>query len=344
MKQIICRLESGHILDSDDYRALLCCDDADSRYLKLSAVRTAQQRFGCGIFVRGLIEISSYCRNNCYYCGLRRDNTEAERYRLTENQILECCEVGYRAGLRTFVLQGGEDSYFSDEHIVPIIKKIAKLYPDAAITLSLGERSEESYRALYNAGARRYLLRHEAADYNLYKAIHPQQLSYHNRLNCIKALKDIGYQVGMGMMIGVPNQSIDHIIADLQLLRDLRPQMVGIGPFIPHSKTPFANFSAGSIELTERVIAIVRLLLPNALIPATTALSTLSTEGHRLGIEAGANVIMPNLSPIDVRSKYNIYNGKAISGAEAAEGLKALEAEVERFGYHIDYSKGDYNE
>ena len=327
-----------------DIKSLLCSRGEEAQYLRHCAARTSEELFGRAVYVRGLIEISSYCRNNCLYCGLRRSNSAAERYRLTEEQILECCSNGYSLGLRTFVLQGGEDGFWSDERLVPLISKMRAQFPDAAITLSLGERSAESYKALHAAGANRYLLRHEAASRGLYEAIHPAEMSYDNRISAIESLMEIGYQTGMGMMIGVPGQSIDNIVEDIELIARLRPQMVGIGPFIPHPATPFSNAEAGDIELTLNAIAIVRQLLPNALIPATTALATLSAEGHRLAIEAGANVIMPNLSPADVRSKYAIYTGKASSGTEAAEGLKALEAELAEFGYTINYDKGDYNE
>ena len=327
-----------------DIKSLLCSRGEEAQYLRHCAARTSEELFGRAVYVRGLIEISSYCRNNCLYCGLRRSNSAAERYRLTEEQILECCNNGYSLGLRTFVLQGGEDGFWSDERLVPLISKMRAQFPDAAITLSLGERSAESYKTLHAAGANRYLLRHEAANRGLYEAIHPADMSYDNRISAIDSLMEIGYQTGMGMMIGVPGQSIDDIVKDIELIARLRPQMVGIGPFIPHPATPFGNTEAGDIELTLNAIAIVRQLLPNALIPATTALATLSVEGHRIAIEAGANVIMPNLSPADVRSKYAIYTGKASSGTEAAEGLKALEAELAEFGYTINYDKGDYNE
>lgn len=327
-----------------DIKSLLCSRGEEAQYLRHCAARTSEELFGRAVYVRGLIEISSYCRNNCLYCGLRRGNNTAERYRLTEEQILECCSNGYSLGLRTFVLQGGEDNFWSDERLVPLVGKIRAQFPDAAITLSLGERSAESYKALHAAGANRYLLRHEAANRDLYETIHPAEMSYNNRISSIKSLMSMGYQTGMGMMIGVPGQSIDNIIEDIELIARLRPQMVGIGPFIPHSQTPFGHATAGDIDLTLNAIAIVRLLLPNVLIPATTALATLSSEGHKLAIEAGANVIMPNLSPASVRSKYAIYQGKASSGTEAAEGLKALEAELDEFGYTINYEKGDYNE
>ena len=344
MNSTLARLKGGGSLTRDELTTLIGCRGEEAKQLRDCAVRTARQQFGRALYLRGLIEISSYCRNNCYYCGLRASNSSAERYRLSHTEILECCQRGYDAGLRTFVLQGGEDNYWSDERLVPLVKAIRTQFADAAITLSLGERSERSYRALKAAGADRYLLRHEAANRALYNSIHPSIMSYDNRIECIKTLIDTGYQTGMGMMIGVAGQSIDNIAEDIELIDSLRPQMVGIGPFIPHPATPFAKEGAGSIELTLNTIAIVRLLLPAALIPATTALATLCNGSHREAIEAGANVIMPNLSPTSVRSKYAIYSGKASSGAEAVEGIEALRSELESIGYTINFNRGDYNE
>ncbi|MBQ9137998.1 MAG: [Alistipes sp.] len=327
-----------------ELRALLNSRGEEAQYLRDCAARTSEELFGRAVYLRGLIEISSYCRNNCLYCGLRRDNTSAERYRLTAEQIIECCQHGYKAGLRTFVLQGGEDGYWTDERLVPLVESIVATFPDAAVTLSLGERSADSYKALRAAGASRYLLRHEAASESLYRAIHPAEMSYRARLEAIEHLLALGYQTGMGMMIGVPGQSVDDIAEDIKLIYNLKPQMVGIGPFIPHPATPFGGAEAGDIELVLNCIAIIRLMLPHALIPATTALATLCHDGHRRAIEAGANVIMPNLSPAAVRSKYSIYAGKAASGTEAAENLRDLEAELSAFGYTINYGKGDYND
>ena len=337
------RLVCERTLTTEQFRALIeLCDDHTLDYLRQEAVRTARGRFGLGIFVRGLIEISSFCCNNCYYCGLRRSNPSAERYRLTHDQIMECCEQGYNAGLRTFVLQGGEDGQLTDEWLENIITDIRHTYPDAAITLSLGERSRVSYERLFAAGANRYLLRHEAADKELYNSLHPAEMSYENRITCIENLKSIGYQTGMGMMIGVKGQSIDSLVQDLQLLERLQPQMIGIGPYIPHHGTPLGGNPAGDLRLTLLMLAIVRIMFPDALIPSTTALATLSAEGRKVGILSGANVIMPNLTPPNERRKYAIYENKASSGSEAVEGLQALERELNDIGYHIDYSRGDF--
>ncbi len=343
MRRIAESLVHEHRLGAEEYRTLLSdCDSSTFDYLRQEANRTARKQFGCGIFVRGLIEISSYCPNNCHYCGLRRGNSRAERYRLTPEEILATCDEGYRLGFRTFVLQGGEDRYFSDEVLVPLVEEIRRRHPKAAITLSLGERTEASYRALFEAGANRYLLRHEAASQSLYEELHPAEMSHQRRIACIESLKRIGYQTGMGMMVGAPGQQIDHLVEDLLLIEKMRPEMVGIGPFLPHRDTPYAAEAAGSLRLTLLLLAILRLMLPKALIPATTALASLKEEGRREGILSGANVVMPNLSPAAVRSKYAIYDHKASFGCEAAEGLRLLEEELRTIGYHIDYGRGDY--
>ncbi len=345
MQELVEQLAKGQRLDTKSLSALLkqcTLDDSLLQFLRDYAVRTARQQFGLGIYIRGLIELSSYCRNDCLYCGLRRSNRSAERYRLTADEVLECCREGYKLGFRTFVMQGGEDGTHSDAWLEELICRIRSLYPDVAITLSLGERSEESYRRLKRAGANRYLLRHEAADEELYASLHPDSRGIKHRLSCIEALQRAEYQVGMGMMIGVKGQTIDHIAEDLLLVKKYDCQMVGIGPFLPHRATPLGEEPAGDLRLTLAAVAIARLLLPKALIPATTALATLTPRGRLEGILSGANVVMPNLSPSDVRAKYAIYENKASWGKEAAEGLAALESELETIGYHIDFSRGDY--
>ena len=345
MKELIEQLASEHMLDASAMEQLLeraTKDAATLQLLRDTAVRTAREQFGRGIYVRGLIELSNYCRCNCLYCGLRRSNTTAERYRLTQTEVLACCEEGYRLGFRTFVLQAGEDATHTDEWLVPLVSEIRNRYPDAAITLSLGERSEASYIKLRQAGADRYLLRHEAANEALYASLHPHGRGLSHRLACAQSLHHAGYQVGLGMMIGVKGQTIKHIVEDLLLLKRMHPEMVGIGPFLPHPATPLSHEPAGALNLTLATIAIARLLLPQALIPSTTALATLIPTGHIEGILSGANVVMPNLSPSNVRAKYAIYENKASWGAEAAEGLATLENELQGIGYHIDYSRGDY--
>lgn len=345
MKELIEQLASSHTLDASAMEQLLesAIHDTDTlQHLRDTAVRIAREQFGRGVYIRGLIELSSYCRCNCLYCGLRRSNDKAERYRLTQAEVIACCEEGYRLGFRTFVLQAGEDATHTDEWLVSLVSEIRSRYPDAAITLSLGERSEASYIKLRQAGADRYLLRHEAANEALYTSLHPYGRGLAHRLSCAEALHRAGYQVGLGMMIGVKGQTIPHIVEDLQLLERMHPEMVGIGPFLPHPATPLCDEPAGALNLTLATIAITRLLLPKALIPSTTALATLIPTGRTEGILSGANVVMPNLSPSSVRAKYAIYENKASWGAEAAEGLVALENELQSIGYHIDYARGDF--
>lgn len=347
MRELVELLASGKELDATDLGQLLRSAATDQNVLNLlrqNAVRTARKQFGLGIYIRGLIELSSYCYCDCLYCGLRRSNRSAERYRLSIDEVMECCKEGYKLGFRTFVLQGGEDGTHSDEWLEELVCRIRSRYEDVAITLSLGERGEASYLRLKRAGANRYLLRHEAANEALYESLHPKGRGLQHRLSCLEALKRCGYQTGMGMMIGVKGQTIEHLVEDLLLIRKMQPEMVGIGPFLPHHATPLGNEPAGDLQLTLATIAIVRLMLPHALIPSTTALATLTPRGRLEGILSGANVVMPNLSPSDVRAKYAIYENKASWGKEAAEGLAALESELQSIGYHIDYARGDYNE
>ena len=291
--------------------------------------------------MRGLIELSNACRNNCLYCGIRRSNQNADRYRLSEEQILQCCRQGYALGFRTFVLQGGEDPFYSDERMVPIVRAIRQAYPDCAITLSLGERSRDSYEALFDAGSDRYLLRHETANEDHYRFLHPAELRLQNRKECLFSLREIGYQVGAGMMIGAPGQTTEHLVEDLRFLQELRPHMIGIGPFIPHKDTPFHAEQPGALSDTLHLLAILRLLFPQVLLPATTALGTIHPQGRELGILAGANVIMPNLSPTNVRGKYLLYDGKICTGDEAAECHRCMERRMEKIGYHISVERGD---
>ena len=345
MNALVERLVSEHRLDADGFRDLLASsDDRAFNELREAARAVAHRHFGNRVYIRGLIEVSNYCRNNCLYCGIRRDNRQVERYRLSDAAILTSCEAGYRLGFRTFVLQGGEDAAFNDARLVGLVSTLHARYPDCAITLSLGERSEASYRALFEAGARRYLLRHESASAELYGRLHPSSMSWQHRMECLKSLQRIGYQTGMGMMIGAPGQPLENLVEDLLLIQQMRPQMVGMGPFLPHSQTPFGAYPAGSATITHRLISIVRLLLPTALIPSTTALATISPQAQMEGILAGANVVMPNLSPTDVRRNYEIYEGKAAFGAEAVEGLRILSQELQKIGYEISYDIGNYKE
>ncbi len=343
MKELVLKLEKEHNLSDNEFKNLICCDDVEViDFLHKKARDVAKTIYGNKVYIRGLIEFTNYCKNDCYYCGIRKSNSNASRYRLTKEQILECCEIGYELGFRTFVLQGGEDGYYTDSKLVDVISSIKFLFPDCAITLSIGERSKESYKAFYDAGANRFLLRHESANKIHYGKLHPSSLSLENRMNCLYNLKDIGYQIGSGFMVGSPYQTVDNIIEDLKFLKKLDPHMVGIGPFIPHKDTAFCNEKGGSAEMTLKLLSIIRLMLPNALIPATTALSTIDNNGREKGILAGANVIMPNLSPMDVRSKYLLYNNKNYSGDEASECVNNLKISMKNIGYDVVIDRGDY--
>lgn len=320
---------------------LTTSDPAAVQELTDKARALRDEIYGRRVFLRGLIEISNHCKNNCLYCGIRRDAC-CQRYRLTEEQILDCCRTGYALGFRTFVLQGGEDGWFTDFVLCNLIAKIKREYPDCAVTLSLGERGKESFRRLREAGADRYLLRHETADRNHYAYLHPADMSFDHRMQCLQDLKELGYQVGCGFMVGSPGQTLESIKKDLQFLVDFQPDMVGIGPFIPAAGTPFEQERAGSVELTIRLLAIIRLLLPHVLLPATTALGTLSSQGRERAIEAGANVVMPNLSPSDTRALYAIYNNKLSTGSEAAETVADIRLRMHRLGYDMPVDRGDH--
>ena len=342
MRDLIEKLYQEHDLTDAEFLDLLTkLTEKDEQCLYECARSVQQESYGNTVFLRGLIEFSNICRNDCYYCGIRRSNPNAERYRLTGEQILQCCEQGYALGFRTFVLQGGEDPYYTDERLVPLVQAIRQTYPDCAITLSLGERSRESYQALYDAGADRYLLRHETANEDHYRFLHPSELSLQNRKNCLFALREIGYQVGAGMMIGAPGQCSRHLVEDLRFLQQLRPHMIGIGPFIPHKDTPFRDEKPGTLQDTLHLLAILRLIFPKVLLPATTALGTIHPQGRELGILAGANVIMPNLSPTSVRGKYLLYDGKICTGDEAAECHSCMERRGTKIGYRIVEDRGD---
>ena len=306
-----------------------------------AADKKRREIYGDEVYIRGLIEFTNYCRNNCYYCGIRRDNKNVRRYRLNKDEILACCEEGYGLGFRTFVLQGGEDPYYTDSLLCDIISEIRKRFSDCAITLSLGEKSKDSYKAFFDAGANRYLLRHETADNSHYRMLHPDSMSAQNRKQCLYDLKAIGYQVGSGFMVGSPYQTAENLIEDLRFLQDLQPDMIGIGPYIKHEDTPFASFGNGSLSLTLRLIAILRLMFPYALIPATTALGTIHSQGRELGLKAGANVVMPNLSPVKVRKLYELYDNKICTGEEAAQCRGCLERRVKSAGYNIVTSIGN---
>lgn len=316
--------------------------DDEAEILRKKAQNTALESFGNKVYIRGLIEISSICKNDCYYCGLRRSNKNAVRYRLTKEQILDCCEQGYALGFRTFVMQGGEDGYYTDEIMCDIIKTIKSLYPDCAITLSLGERGTESFKKLYEAGADRYLLRHETANVEHYNKLHPIEMSLETRKNSLYELKKIGFQTGAGFMVGSPYQTYETLAEDLLFLKDLDPQMCGIGPFLPHKDTIFKDEQGGSVRLTLILLALVRIMLPNVLLPSTTALGTADSNGREMGILHGANVVMPNLSPKEHRKDYMLYDNKIATGDEAAESIRKLSERFKAIGYEIVTERGDY--
>lgn len=336
------KLIKEHGLALEEYEYLIeNRNDEVAGYLAKEAVRVRKEIYGDAVFIRGLIEISNICKNDCLYCGIRKSNAECERYRLTKEEIMECCREGYSLGFRTFVLQGGEDAFFTDDLLMELLSDMKSEFPDCAVTLSLGERSKESYRRLYDAGADRYLLRHETADSAHYGMLHPEGMTFEKRIRCLQDLKDIGYQVGCGFMVGSPYQTNSHLARDLKFIEEFGPDMCGIGPFIPHKDTPFADREAGDVELTCYLLSIIRLIKPNILLPATTALGSLDDNGREKGILAGANVVMPNLSPASVRIKYMLYNNKVSDGAESAQSRKILEEKMTSIGYGVVTDRGD---
>ena len=341
---IIKQLKTTHTATREQLLYLLKhITDAEREVLREAAQQTAQAVFGNKIYIRGLVEISSICKRDCRYCGLRRSNPNAVRYRLAPEQILSCCEKGYALGFRTFVLQGGEDGFFSDEVVCGVVREIKRRCPDCAVTLSLGERGDESFRRLYAAGADRYLLRHETADLAHYAKLHPDSMSGAERQRQLFVLKQTGFQTGAGFMVGSPYQTAENLADDLLFLKKLQPQMCGIGPFIPHKDTEFRDFSQGSLELTLTLLAVIRLMHPRILLPATTALGTIHPQGRELGILHGANVVMPNLSPLEHRKDYAIYDNKICTGDEAAECIRCLSVRMKRIGYQIVTERGDYH-
>ena len=352
---IVYELEQLHNVSDKDLHILLTADlQDDSIYsgrvrdkasvntlLAAAADRVRRSVYGTDVYIRGLIEFTNYCKNDCYYCGIRHSNRHVTRYRLSKDDILLCCREGYRLGFRTFVLQGGEDPFFTDSMICDIVSEIRSSYPDCAITLSVGEKSRAAYQAWFDAGANRYLLRHETASDSHYRKLHPPEMSLENRKRCLYDLKEIGYQVGAGFMVGSPYQTPENLIADLRFLKELMPDMIGIGPYITHDKTPFARHANGSLVLTLRLLSILRLMFPYVLLPATTALGTIHPQGRELGLQAGANVVMPNLSPVDIRTLYELYDNKICTGEEAAQCRGCLEKRVRQAGYDIVTAVGD---
>ena len=329
-------------LSEDEFTKLLQNKKLVFQYAQNKANKIRQENFSNKIYIRALIEISNYCKNACFYCGINCKNQNVKRYRLSEEEILDCCKIAYELGFRTFVLQGGEDLFFTDEKICKILKLIKTSYPDCAITLSLGEKSKESYALFKNSGADRYLLREETANPLHYAKLHPGNMSHQNRLDCLKNLKELGFQTGAGFMVGSPYQTLEDIAKDLFFIQELKPQMVGIGPFIPHSQTEFSNFPQGELELTLFILSLLRIINPKVLLPATTALATINPEGRILGILSGANVVMPNVSPREQRKNYSLYNNKVSENEESVEGLELLQNQLDKINCKIDYSRGDY--
>ena len=340
--ELIDKLKTEHTLSKEEWISLIEGRTPElSAYLFEQARAVRHEHYGKDVYIRGLIEFTNFCKNDCLYCGIRKSNLTANRYRLDKETILDCCKLGYELGFRTFVLQGGEDGYFNDERMVEIVSSIKSAHPDCAITLSIGEKSRESYQAFFDAGADRYLLRHETYNSCHYSQLHPSLLTAENRQRCLWDLKGIGYQVGTGFMVGSPFQTPGHLAEDMLFIKELNPQMIGIGPFIPHKDTPFAKEKGGTLELTLFMLGLLRLMIPKVLLPATTALGSISPNGRELGILAGANVVMPNLSPNDVRKDYSLYNNKLHTGVESAEGRRELEKLMKKIGYQVVTTRGD---
>ncbi|MCD8238799.1 MAG: [FeFe] hydrogenase H-cluster radical SAM maturase HydE [Clostridiales bacterium] len=342
LNDIIKKLGLGGLPSLKELKFILNINEESRQVLAEAARGLSLKAFGNKIYLRGLIEISSYCKNNCFYCGIRQGNAKAERYRLSKAEILSCCKTGAELGFKTFVLQGGEDPYYNDDVMCEIVAKIKSSFPQCAVTLSLGERSYESYKRLYDAGADRYLLRHETADEAHYGRLHPKQMSLQNRKKCLFNLKEIGYQTGCGIMVGSPYQTAETILQDLEFMKELEPHMIGIGPFVSHKDTPFKDFPNGSVDMTLILLSVLRLMFPKVLLPATTALGTLDPQGREKGILAGANVLMPNLSPVGVRKKYSLYDNKICTGEEAAECRMCLRNRISKIGYEVIDCRGDY--
>jgi biotin synthase len=343
LKNLIDKLEKDNVLSKEEFVELIDLRNPEvNEYLFEKARNIRYKYYDHDIYIRGLIEFTNYCKNDCFYCGIRRSNKNAKRYRLSKSQILECCKTGYELGFRTYVLQGGDDPFYTDDKIIEIIKEIKQNFSDCAVTLSLGEKPYNSYKAYYEAGADRYLLRHETATEEHYNKLHPSELSLSNRKQCLWDLKEIGYDVGTGFMVGSPYQTTENLADDLLFIKELKPQMVGIGPFIPHHDTPFKEFEGDDGNLTLFMIGLLRLMLPSALLPSTTALGTIDPLGREKGIFSGANVVMPNLSPIEVRDKYLLYDNKICTGDEAAECRFCMENRMKRIGYNVVVSRGDF--
>lgn len=341
-QMLIEKLHQEHSLTLEEWRQLFgSYTEEDVIYAIDLARKTAVKNFGKKIYFRGIIEFTNFCKNDCYYCGIRKSNHKCRRYRLETEKILECCQEGYENGFRTFVLQGGEDGWFNDERMCEIVSRIKADYPDCAVTLSLGERSRESYERLKNAGADRYLLRHETADEEHYRKLHPKPQSLKNRMRCLKELKELGYQTGCGIMVGTPGQTPENLAEDMKFMESFQPEMIGIGPFIPHQETPFREEPQGDVKLTLFILALCRIMFPKVLLPSTTALGTAEADGRKQGVLAGCNVVMPNLSPVSVRKNYMLYDKKAGTDLSAEEGIRMLREQMEEIGYEVVIGRGD---
>ena len=344
-KARIDRLNDEKRLDHADWTALLATwDDSDREYAAGIARELATARFGHGVFVRGIVEFSNVCRNDCLYCGIRKSNRNVERYRLTEAEILECAEAGYEYGFRTLVLQSGEDATYPAQRLASLVRELKTRHGDCAVTLSVGELEHDEYQMLFDAGADRYLLRHETADPEHYRMLHPANLSWEHRMKCLRDLKEIGFQTGCGFMVGSPGQTPETLAKDMEFITDFRPAMIGIGPFIPHCDTPFADQPAGRVDMTLFLLSLCRILHPDVLLPATTALGTMDPTGREKGILAGANVIMPNLSPEQVRAKYMLYNNKTAVDVDTHILKSDLQRRLGAIGYTVRVGRGDYGE
>ncbi len=336
------RLRRNQTLTDAEFQQILQTQEEESlEYLYQNARQVCDIHYGKNIYARGLIEFTNYCRNNCYYCGIRRENRKAERYRLTEEDIINCAKEGYALGFRTFVLQGGEDIYYTKEKLGHIITQIKKFYPECAVTLSFGEWDYDTYQYWHRCGADRYLLRHETADQIHYQGLHPHEMNYFHRMNCLEQLKETGYQVGAGFMVGSPGQTVETLVKDLRFLEKFQPHMIGIGPFIPQKDTPFAGKASGTLSMTRKLLSVLRLMFPKVLLPSTTALGTIHPQGREMGILSGANVVMPNLSPVNVRGKYLLYNDKIHTGCESAQARQQLAERIHLLGYKLCMDRGD---
>jgi biotin synthase len=315
----------------------LKADDAAELFAMADDIR--KRYFKDEVHIRGIIEFSNYCMKNCFYCGLRRDNKTIERYRISEDEIIDTALKAGELGYKTILLQSGEDGGYTIEGLCAIIKRIRSNL-DCAITLSLGEKSFDEYRSLRDAGADRYLLRFETSDRGLFNKLKPDS-SYENRLDCIKNLKKLGFQVGSGFMVGLPGQTYEILADDILLLRELDLDMIGIGPFLSHHNTPLGNSASGTLDLTLRALAIIRILMPDVHIPATTAMGTVEKGGREKALQCGANVIMPNVTPIKYRKYYEIYPNKICIDDAPSDCRACIEGMLKSLGRAAATNKGD---